>query len=298
MSERVVPVSVDAIKLAIELLEYAEDIPQVHGKASNLSVHFEQIISAAPAPSGVSEHERHGQCGCYCPDCFDGNHADCIWPFCTHKAGRPAERETETAARQVASGQTTPSASGPVDAAAPDAGGQEGTEGTANSCGRSGQPVPPAPTTPPPQPAASDDYGAKHIARLEKRAAALEARMAASPMQTDFQDEAAELKSIRWSIKEIRAIAALRQENSGLRSAWQQLRAEHEATLRQLIAAEDAVAQARDRALEEASKVCERRIGNGDYSMDSRQAAWDSEAQGCANFIRALIPADIKREGA
>lgn len=104
-------------------------------------------------------------------------------------------------------------------------------------------------------------------------------------------------------IKAADALAALRRENSGLRSAWQQLRAEHEATLRQLIAAEDAAARARESALEEAAKVCEKRIGNGDYTMDSQQAAWDSEAQGCANFIRALtskpaLPADIKREGA
>lgn len=46
-------------------------------------------------------------------------------------------------------------------------------------------------------------HGSKHIARLEKRAAALEARMSASPLQADFSDEAAEVKSIRWVIKEL-----------------------------------------------------------------------------------------------
>lgn len=56
------------------------------------------------------------------------------------------------------------------------------------------------------------EHGAKHIARLEKRARSLEARMYRSILQNDFSDEKAELASIRWAINEIRSRAPPRAE--------------------------------------------------------------------------------------
>lgn len=44
-------------------------------------------------------------------------------------------------------------------------------------------------------------HGAKHIARLQRRADALQARLDASPQQADFADERAELKSLQWAIE-------------------------------------------------------------------------------------------------
>jgi len=43
----------------------------------------------------------------------------------------------------------------------------------------------------------------KHIARLQRMAASLVARMDASPKQADFDDERGELNALNWAIREL-----------------------------------------------------------------------------------------------
>ena len=42
-----------------------------------------------------SAQEQHGKCGCWCPNCFRGNHAECPWPYCNHKAAPAPAHEGE-----------------------------------------------------------------------------------------------------------------------------------------------------------------------------------------------------------
>lgn len=57
--------------------------------------------------------------------------------------------------------------------------------------------------------------GAKHIARLRRRADTLQVRIVTSPQQADFADEQAELKSLNWVIAKLSATPTLAQPVGG-----------------------------------------------------------------------------------
>lgn len=64
------------------------------------------------------------------------------------------------------------------------------------------------------------EHGAKHIARLLKRANSLCARINASPQQADLDDERAERKSLLWAIDELNRRATLPADRQEGRRLW------------------------------------------------------------------------------